>query len=35
MTHDTYKYGKFIAKIKGDDMPGTITSFFTFWKGDA
>ena len=34
MTHETYKYGKFIAKIKGDDKLGTCTSFFTFWKGD-
>jgi beta-glucanase (GH16 family) len=34
MTRDTYKYGKFIAKIKGDDKLGTCTSFFTFWKGD-
>ena len=35
MTYETYKYGKFIAKIKGDDKLGTCTSFFTFWKGDA
>ena len=35
MTHETYKYGKFIAKIKGDDKLGTCTSFFTFWKGDS
>jgi len=34
MTHETYQYGKFIAKIKGDDKLGTCTSFFTFWKGD-
>ena len=34
MTHETFQYGKFIAKIKGDDKPGTCTSFFTFWKGD-
>ena len=34
MTHETYKYGKFIAKMKGDDKLGTVTSFFTFWKGD-
>ena len=34
MTHETYQYGKFIAKIKGDDKFGTCTSFFTFWKGD-
>jgi len=35
MTWETYKYGKFIAKIKGDDKKGTCTSFFTFWKGDS
>jgi hypothetical protein len=35
MTYETYKYGKFIAKIKGDDKLGTCTSFFTFWKGDS
>ena len=34
MTHETFQYGKFIAKIKGDDKLGTCTSFFTFWKGD-
>jgi beta-glucanase (GH16 family) len=34
MTHETFQYGKFIAKIKGDDKPGTCTSFFSFWKGD-
>jgi beta-glucanase (GH16 family) len=35
MTHETYRYGKFIARIKGDDKKGTCTSFFTFWKGTA
>jgi hypothetical protein len=35
MTHETFRYGKFIAKIKGDDKLGTCTSFFTFWKGDS
>jgi hypothetical protein len=35
MTWETYKYGKFIAKIMGDDKKGTCTSFFTFWKGDS
>jgi hypothetical protein len=34
MTHETFQYGKFIAKIKGDDKLGTCTSFFSFWKGD-
>ena len=33
MTHETYLYGKFIARIKGDNKPGTCTSFFTFWQG--
>jgi beta-glucanase (GH16 family) len=33
MTRETYQYGKFIARIKGDDKLGTITSLFTFWKG--
>jgi beta-glucanase (GH16 family) len=35
MSNETFHYGKFIAKIKGDDKLGTCTSFFTFWKGDA
>jgi hypothetical protein len=35
MTNETFRYGKFIAKIKGDDKLGTCTSFFTFWKGDS
>jgi beta-glucanase (GH16 family) len=30
-THETFQYGKFIAKIKGDDKLGTCTSFFTYW----
>jgi beta-glucanase (GH16 family) len=34
MTHETYQYGKFITRMKGDDKLGTVTSFFTFWKGD-
>jgi beta-glucanase (GH16 family) len=34
MTHETYRYGKFVARIRGDDELGTITSLFTFWKGD-
>jgi len=33
-TLETYKYGKFITRMKGDDELGTVTSFFTFWKGD-
>ena len=32
-TRETYKYGKFIARIKGDDKKGTVSSFFTYWKG--
>lgn len=35
MTHETYLYGKFKARIKGDDKMGTCTSFFTFWKGSS
>lgn len=35
MTAEKYQYGKFIAKMKGDDKLGTCTSFFTFWKGDS
>ena len=33
MTWETYIYGKFITRIKGDDKLGTCSSFFTFWKG--
>jgi endoglucanase len=33
-TKETFTYGKFIAKMKGDDKLGTCTSFFTFWKGN-
>ena len=33
MTHETFTYGKFIAKMKTDDKRGTCSSFFTFWKG--
>jgi len=33
MTKETYLYGKFVARMKGDDKKGTCTSFFTFWKG--
>jgi endo-1,3-1,4-beta-glycanase ExoK len=33
MTHETYKYGKFVTRMKADDKKGTCTSFFTFWKG--
>merc|ERR1712110_110170 len=32
---DTYTYGKFIARIQGDNKLGTNTSFFTFWDGSA
>ena len=33
MTWETYIYGKFITRMKGDDKLGTCSSFFTFWKG--
>lgn len=33
MTWETYKYGKYVTRIKGNDKKGTCTSFFTFWKG--
>ena len=33
MTHETYLYGKFVTRMKGDDKLGTCTSFFTFWSG--
>lgn len=32
-TVETYIYGKFKARIKGDDKKGTCTSLFTFWRG--
>ena len=32
-TKETYKYGRFIARIKGDDKKGTVSSFFTYWRG--
>jgi beta-glucanase (GH16 family) len=35
MTKETFRYGKFIARIQGADKMGTCTSFFTFWKGDS
>ena len=34
VSNDTFQYGKFIARIKGDDKKGTVTSFFTFWEGN-
>ena len=32
-TREKFKYGKFIARIKGDDKKGTVSSFFTYWTG--
>ena len=32
-TQETFKYGKFKARIQGDNKLGTVTSFFTYWKG--
>ena len=34
-THETFLYGRFKTRIQGDAKPGTVTSFFTFWGGDA
>jgi len=32
-THEAFKYGKFITRLQAANEPGTVTSFFTFWKG--
>lgn len=32
-TRETFKYGKFKARIQGDNKLGTVTSFFTYWNG--
>ena len=32
-TKEKFKYGKFVARIQGDNKPGTVTSFFTYWNG--
>ena len=32
-TRETFKYGKFVARIQGDNKLGTVTSFFTYWNG--
>ena len=32
-TIETFKYGKFVAKIKAPNKLGTCTSFFTYWNG--
>lgn len=32
-TNETFKYGKFKARIKSANKKGTVTSFFTFWEG--
>ena len=31
-TVETFKYGKFVAKIKAPNKPGTCTSFLTYWN---
>merc|ERR1711981_885399 len=33
VSNETFTYGKFIARIKGEDKLGTCTSFFSFWEG--
>ena len=32
-TVETFRYGKFVAKIKAPNKPGTCVSFFTYWNG--
>jgi len=32
-TVETFRFGKFVAKIKSPDKPGTCVSFFTYWNG--
>ena len=32
-TVEQFKYGKFVARIKAPNKPGTCTSFFTYWNG--
>ena len=32
-TRETFKYVKFVAKIKAPNKPGTCVSFFTYWNG--
>ena len=32
-TKETFKYGKFVTKMQGANKLGTVTSFFTYWKG--
>ena len=33
-TRQPFRYGKFKTRIKASGEKGTVTSFFTFWKGD-
>ena len=33
-TKEAFKYGRFSTRMKGWDKPGTVTSLFTYWKGD-
>ena len=32
-TREQFKFGKFVAKIKAPNKPGTCLSFFTYWNG--
>ena len=32
-SHETFKYGKFVARIQTANKKGTCTSFFTYWTG--
>ena len=34
VSQETFQYGKFIARIKGENKLGTVTSFFSFFEGD-
>ena len=30
---ETFLYGRFTVRIQGSAKPGTVGSFFTYWKG--
>ena len=32
-TTETFKYGRFITRMKSEDRNGTVASFFTYWTG--
>ena len=32
-SHETFTYGKFVAKMKNPNKKGTVASFYTFWDG--